>query len=220
MPELQHFEIPVKARFAQLGVPGPHIRQLWIVCHGYGQLAEYFIRPFQSLEDGETLVIAPEGLHRFYLEGVKGRVGASWMTKEDRLTDIDNYVDYLNRLYAQMVSELDTENLTVNVLGFSQGGATVCRWLANRQVPVNNLVLWATTFPPDFNFEADRMHFNSMNTQVVVGDSDEYLNTEYLSNQRSFLDENGIQYHFTGFRGTHRVDAQVLKQLAQGLKGN
>ena len=217
MTELRHFSTSTEARFARLGTPGPHVRTLWMVCHGYGQLAEYFIRPFETLVDETTLVVAPEALHRFYLAGVKGRVGASWMTKEDRETDIRNYVRYLDGLYRSVIETLDESRLTVNVLGFSQGGATVCRWLANRQVPVSNLVLWASTFPPDFNFEADRAHLNQMNIQVVVGDADEYLNTSYLDNQRAFLDQNGIQYTFTPFQGTHRIDAKVLLRLAKRL---
>ena len=36
--------------------------------------------------------MAPEGLSRFYLEGFSGKVGATWMTREDRLNDIDNYL--------------------------------------------------------------------------------------------------------------------------------
>ena len=38
--------------------------------HGYGQLAEYFIRKFNVLEEQNICVIAPEGFSRFYLENV------------------------------------------------------------------------------------------------------------------------------------------------------
>ena len=48
-----------------------------------------------SAEELGYTIIAPQGLHKFYLEGTSGRVGASWMTKENREDDIKNYLVYL-----------------------------------------------------------------------------------------------------------------------------
>ena len=42
--------------------------------HGYGQLSKYFIRKFESISD-DYLIVAPEGMHRFYKNGNSGRVG-------------------------------------------------------------------------------------------------------------------------------------------------
>ena len=66
---------------------GTNAKKVLYVLHGYGQLAEFFVRKFRELGD-EYLIVAPEGMHRFYLQGSSGRVGASWMTKEDREQDI------------------------------------------------------------------------------------------------------------------------------------
>ena len=73
------------------------------VLHGYGQLSRFFIRKFSALQERYTIV-APEGMHRFYLEGSSGRVGASWMTKEDRLTDINDIMSFLNEV-DQVISQ-------------------------------------------------------------------------------------------------------------------
>ena len=67
--------------------------------HGYGQLVQFFIRKFQVLDAEQYFVVAPEGLHRFYLKGSSGRVGASWMTKEERQSDIEDYINYLDDLF-------------------------------------------------------------------------------------------------------------------------
>mgnify|MGYP005635791035 FL=1 len=55
------------------------IKSVLLVVHGYRQLAESFIKKFEPLLNEGVMVIAPEGLHRFYIEGYTGDVGASWM---------------------------------------------------------------------------------------------------------------------------------------------
>ena len=85
-----HLAVAKTARYYSLGEPGPATRQLWFVCHGYGQLAGRFLRHFEPLDDGSRVIVAPEGLSRFYLSEspAERRVGASWMTREDRLVEI------------------------------------------------------------------------------------------------------------------------------------
>jgi hypothetical protein len=58
-------------------------KYLLIALHGYGQLSSYFGKKFEDLPN-EFFIVIPEGMHRFYLDGTSGRVGASWMTKEAR----------------------------------------------------------------------------------------------------------------------------------------
>jgi hypothetical protein len=64
-----HISIARTARYYQLGTISTDTRRIWFVCHGYGQLAAYFIRHFAHLTaaDPYLVVIAPEGLSRFYL---------------------------------------------------------------------------------------------------------------------------------------------------------
>ena len=75
--------------------------KLLYVLHGYGQLASYFIKSFDKISDS-YFVVAPEGMHRFYLKGTSGRVGASWMTKEAREIDIDENTKNLALLNQQI----------------------------------------------------------------------------------------------------------------------
>jgi hypothetical protein len=57
-----------RARYYKLGEINAATRQIWFVLHGYGQLAQFFIKKFNTLTDHNVCVIAPEGLSRFYLE--------------------------------------------------------------------------------------------------------------------------------------------------------
>ena len=148
----QHsFKVPKTARFYSTGSITSATKNVWLVLHGYGQLVPFFIRHFKSIASDETVIVAPEGLSRFYLEGTGGRVGATWMTKEDRLDDIDDYEQYLDlvcRELEQLYSiSLSDKNLTL--LGFSQGGATATRWLNHTSVAVDQFVMWCSVFPPD-----------------------------------------------------------------------
>ncbi len=100
----QHIQVQRTARYFQIGEASPKIQRIWYVLHGYGQLASFFAKHFEKIADEKTLVIAPEALSRFYSDGTGGRVGATWMTKEDRLNQIDDYIFYLDALH-QRISE-------------------------------------------------------------------------------------------------------------------
>ena len=81
--------------------PSPSPELVIYVMHGYGQLAKFFIRKFQDLPNN-IMIIAPEGMHRFYLKESSGRVGASWMTKEARESDIKDNISWLDELDKQI----------------------------------------------------------------------------------------------------------------------
>ena len=62
--------VPRTARYYTLGPTHGFPRELWFVCHGFGQLAGRFIRQFASLDDGTRLIVAPEALSRYYLDSI------------------------------------------------------------------------------------------------------------------------------------------------------
>lgn len=199
------------------GNPTEKTKHVWIVLHGYGQLANYFLRWFESLDPETHFVVAPEGLHRFYLDGFSGRVGASWMTKEDRLTDIEDYCNYLDDVYKHVLQGFDSDKVVVNVLGFSQGAATVSRWICKGNAKPDNFILWAGVFPPDVQFEVNKPIFDGMKLFVVVGDDDEFITSERVEKERSLLDEQNVDYTFLEFEGKHKVDSAALAKLAANL---
>lgn len=88
-----------EARYFQLGELSNNTKHLIFLLHGHGQQAKYFLDKFSSLASATTSLVAPEGLSRYYLKGFSGRVGATWMTTEDRHTDIKNYIEYLDAIY-------------------------------------------------------------------------------------------------------------------------
>ncbi len=201
-----HFSTLRNARFFTLGSP-ERSTDLWIVCHGYGQLASRFLERFRPIEAEQRCILAPEGLSRFYLteSPTERRVGASWMTREDRLQEIDDYVRYLDAVYAKIV----TRGARVTALGFSQGTATVCRWTALGAARVDRLIVWGGEVPPDLDLKRLRVP----QLTLVHGTRDEFFTPKIIAATESRLREHKIPYELIPFEGGHEIDAATLRRL-------
>ena len=204
-----------KARYFQLGKATRKTSNVWVVLHGYGMLSEFFIKKFKNLESNNTLIIAPEGLNMFYLDGKYQRVGASWITKEEREKDIEENIDYLNSLLEVIYNEVGHRNITFNVLGFSQGGATACRWIFKSDMIVKNLILWAGDIPKDTLTKENKIKWESINTHLVMGKKDNLINESIRAKFISLVSEYGLKYKLTVYDGDHRVYPDVLTKLAK-----
>src|SRR3989454_4582762 len=146
-----HVGVSRTARYFTLGNSSSGVGEVWFACHGYGQLAARFLEKLRVLDGGRRYLVAPEGLSRFYLSesATERRVGASWMTREDRLAEIEDYVRFLDAVSAEVLGLIDRSQITVHALGYSQGAATVSRWAAVGKARVDHLVLWGGELPPD-----------------------------------------------------------------------
>lgn len=211
----QHdFIINFKARYYTLGKITETTKQIWFVLHGYGQLAGYFIRKFTRLQEQNVCIIAPEGLSRFYLENLQStgrasdRVGATWMTKENRQVDIENYLHYLNTLFENQVGSAN--KIPVTVFGFSQGAATASRWVTARSVNFNRLILWSGLFPPDMDFESGKEILQYKETFFVYGKSDPYINDNRIEEMNMISAKLGITPQIISFKGKHEIDEETL----------
>ncbi|MBL0740865.1 alpha/beta hydrolase [Chryseolinea lacunae] len=212
-----HVAISYRARYFTLGTLNSQTRQIWFVLHGYGQLAEYFLKNFSALEQQNIFVVAPEGLSRFYTDSLQptgrasDRVGATWMTKEDRLTDIQNYLSYLNTVYATVVTN---PNLPVTVLGFSQGAATASRWVVDGKIKFDRFILWAGVLPPDMNVEVGVHFFEGKEVYFVHGTADPFLNDSRFEEMKVLTARLGITPKVITFEGKHQLHTETLLTFA------
>ena len=216
-PRSAHVEVPRTARYWTVGAPDA--REVWVVIHGYGQLAEYFVRPFAARAGEARLIVAPEALSRFYLGSGEGgahgaRVGATWMTREDRLSEIADYVRWLDRALDAATGGCDPSRARLHVLGFSQGAVTATRWLHDRHArglpPAARLVLWGGAVPHDLDLAADGEVLRRTRLTLVVGDDDPFANPAMVAEQTARLDGADIPYAVVRYPGGHRIDADVL----------
>ena len=193
--------------------PKEEPQEVWFVLHGYGQLAQYFIRHFDAIQNGRRLIVAPEALSRYYLPGHE-RVGASWMTREDRLAEIDDYLAYLDTLHDQIFERVDRGRVTVHVLGFSQGGASAARWVTMGRVDADRLILWASGLPHDLDLPAHVETIRRSALTLVVGTKDDHVTPTLVAEQEALLAEHDIPYRLHTFAGAHKIDADALTRLA------
>lgn len=208
-----HLSVQRTVRYYTLD-PAEEVREVWFVLHGYGQLAGLFIRDFEAIRDGHRRIIAPEALSRFYLPGHR-RVGASWMTREDRLTEIDDYLAYLDALYDHVFESTERSRVTVHVLGFSQGAATASRWAALGRLDADRLILWAGDLAHDLDLTVHAETLRRLNLTLVVGTDDEFVTPERLAGFEALLIEHSIPYRLRPFKGNHRLDAETLCMLTE-----
>ena len=207
--------VPRSARYFTIGADPRTAREIWFVLHGYGQLAGRFLRHFVSLGDGQRAVVAPEGLSRFYLESdARDKVGASWMTREDRLTEIDDYVHYLDVVFAEVTRERRPAG-GIHVLGFSQGTATASRWLVHGSASAERLILWGGEIPPDLDLARARERWGRTTLLFVAGSGDQFITPKVLARDEQRLKDHGIAYRVERFEGGHEVVPEVLQRIVQ-----
>lgn len=219
MPREHHLTVERTARYYTLGDPRDAPRELWIACHGYGQLAGRFLRALEPLDDGTRLIVAPEALSRFYIESAgvphaQSPVGASWMTREDRLAEIDDYVVYLDALHEQVRREMRPEPLRTVAFGFSQGAATASRWAARGAARVDRLILWGSFLPHDLDLPACAEVLRTIDIVAVVGDADAHLPPDALAEQLGRLSAAGIPCRVIHYPGGHRIEPEPLLRAA------
>ncbi len=214
---IEEFKIQVQktARYFTVGDP-LEATHLIFALHGYAQLAYYFIRPFETLNPKSYFIVCSEGLHRFYRQGNNGNVGATWMTKEDRESDIHDYVIYLDQVYAAIIQKYQFEKTTL--VGFSQGGATAARWIGLGNAAFDNFILWASVFPPNLPFETLQYPSNKKKRKqnfLVLGDQDEYSTIEDAKNHLDFLATQNMSFEFVTFKGKHVLNIPLLLKLIE-----
>jgi predicted esterase len=216
MIRTENISIRKTAKVALIGASDDNIEEVWLVVHGYGQLSNFFIQSFSTLASDKILIVAPEGLHRFYLEGMSGRVGASWMTKEERLVDVEDYLAYLDDVYKRYISVYG-DSVKVRILGFSQGTSTICRWFMHTKNRVDTIILWSGMMPPDFIITPS--HYQKWpNVYLIFDPEDPHFQQEHFQLQINWLTKNNLAYTTLQSSDGHRVSEQGLELLLNELK--
>ncbi|MCX7728169.1 MAG: hypothetical protein N2203_01745 [Bacteroidia bacterium] len=185
--------------------------KIFLILHGYGQHAQEFLNHFSVFDQSEYFFVLPEALNRFYLKSGKGDTGASWMTKYYREYDIQDNIAYLNQVYDKYVLPIMNSKKQLYVLGFSQGAATLVRWLAANNIDTNKVILWGAVFPPDMCEDIYLKKLKQLKWLYFVGTEDEYISNEDKQQQKDFFHKNQFDLQWIEYNGQHQIDANILK---------
>jgi predicted esterase len=215
--EAHQLSVSRTARWLSLGVLGPATADVWIVLHGYGQLAATFAATATWPMNPHRAFVFPEAMQRFYHASRPNRhaeaaVGASWMTREAREDDIADNHAYLDVLWTAVRTH--APNAALTAFGFSQGGHTAARWAALRAVAGETLrlVLWGSVLPAELALDASAP-LRRVDTTLVYGTTDAWISAERLEGERARLAAAGFPASVRTFDGGHRLDDGILSEL-------
>jgi predicted esterase len=159
MLPLHDFSTVRTARYALLGEPGPGIRSVWFCLHEAGQSVAELAGQLAPLDTPDRLLVLPEGLSRFAapraVPAGPSQMVATWLApgSGDLLPDLADLTAYLDSLAQHILAQCPPD-VSVTVLGCGQGAAAACRWLSGNRLNYERLVLYAASFPPDFDRRA------------------------------------------------------------------
>ncbi|MEO7359965.1 MAG: phospholipase [Gemmatimonadaceae bacterium] len=224
-PAEHHLTTARTARYYTLGSSLANTKRVWFALHGYAQLAARFLRHFKDIVPADTLIVAPEALSRFYLELPRAdrkhmeRVGAAWMTREDREADMADTRAWLDSVYRVIMDDIARATghvPEVTILAFSQSVAISMRWIAGGVVNPARVIMWAGSLANDVDADEFRAGLGDAEVILVAGELDHFLTEKARAtilgqwhalgvNPREIIYEDGV----------HELEPSVLATLLQ-----
>ncbi len=188
-------------------------KNVWMVFHGMGYLSKYFINYFSELNAEENFIIAPQAPSKYYQGKNFKNVGASWLTRENTITETQNILNYVDTIFEKELSGIKSKLI---VLGYSQGVSIATRWIASRKIQCDILVLHSGGIPKEL--QPQDFEFLQPTAQVIYlyGNKDQYITEarkteEQLKGSKLFKDRLNIEV----FEGVHEVNRKFLLKLSK-----
>ena len=197
--------------YATLNALTEKTKNVWFVCHGIGYLSRYFLRYFENLNTDENYIIAPQAQSKYYLGSSYRHVGASWLTKENTMKEMENVMCYFD---AVLEAEKIPSSVNFIAFGYSQGVSVIARYVSKRKLQCNQLVLLSGGIPKELNTDDFKFLEGETKVSLIYGNQDEYLNKEVLIDERKrFYELFGDAATITIFEGRHEVKKEVINKL-------
>ena len=188
----------------------PKTKNVWVVFHGIGYLSRYFLKYFKDLDTVENYIIAPQAPSRYYLNGKYEHVGASWATREQTATEMENVMKYLDEVWKNENLEA-APNLVL--FGYSQGVSVVTRWVAQRKIRCSKLILNSGRIPKELQ-PSDFTFLEDTKVAFVYGKEDPFVNEEFLQSEEKRIRElYPRNLELIAFDGGHEVNKEVISKF-------
>ncbi|MCB0468651.1 MAG: esterase [Aequorivita sp.] len=188
-------------------------KNIWVVFHGMGYLSKYFIKYFSELDADENYIIAPQAPSKYYQDKDFRHVGASWLTRENTVTETQNILNYVDAVYKK---ELVKNYPNLIVLGYSQGVSIATRWVASRKIQCDKLILHSGGIPNELKTQDFEFLKPSAQVIYIYGNKDQYITEareteEKLKGSRLFQ----IRLKIEVFEGIHEVNREFLLKISK-----
>jgi len=207
------FQVSKSTQVYTKGTLSKSTKQIWLLLHGYGQLAEEFLEKFNTLNDEETFLIAPEALSKFYIKGGKDKIGASWMTRHHRSEEIEDYVHYLDQVITHYIPK--GSPIELHILGFSQGASTASHWLEKSSIKQpKSVTFWAGNLSPGFQKSLHEGRYSDINFHFVNGRQDRFIPNDVIDTANQ-LAKGKPNISLNTFDGGHEINEALLMQLKE-----
>ena len=163
---------------------------------------------FDWIDPETEFVICPEGLNAFYWHKNNEPV-ACWMTKRHRYDEIIAFTLFLDKLYAKYCHHIHQDTQII-LFGFSQGCATLWRWIHASQPRVDALINWAGWIPEDIGYKHLRSYIGRIKLYLHYGTLDEFITEESFKKIQDVIDINQLDIHISTWAGKHHIPKEEL----------
>ncbi|PTM02289.1 MAG: esterase, partial [Bacteroidetes bacterium] len=148
---------------------------------------------------------------KYYIPPAYKHVGASWLTKENTLSETENVMRYFDAV-------LEAEDIPIDknliILGYSQGVSVAMRYIAKRQLHCEQLVLMSGGIPKELVADEFKFLEGKAKITMIYGTQDEYLNEERMQNETNRVKELfGNDIAIIPFDGKHIVNVELINDL-------
>ena len=178
-------------------------------CHGMGYLSRYFLKYFKGLNSDDNYIIIPQAQSKYYIAPKMKHVGASWLTKENTLKEMENIISYFD----SVLSNEKIENLNFIFLGYSQGVSVAMRYLAKRKIIVSKLILMSGGIPKELTPKDFKYLKNKAVIYFVYGDKDEYISEDFLNFEKKRLEDLFSNIKYIEFDGNHEIKTEIIESI-------
>ena len=178
-------------------------------CHGMGYLSRYFLKYFKGLNSDDNYVIIPQAQSKYYVAPKMKYVGASWLTKENTVKEIENVINYFDNV----LNNEKVKNLNFIFLGYSQGVSVAMRYLAKRKIIVSKLILMSGGIPKELTAKDFKFLKNKSTIYYVFGNKDEYINGDFLNSEKNKIKNIFSDVNYIEFDGKHEFKKEIIESI-------
>ena len=197
------------------GAPVASSRGLVMGFHGYAERAEdQWTRLVSIPAADEWTLLSVQGLHSFY-RGRSEEVVASWMTRQDRDTQIADNISYIDAVIADVLPTASRRAGSIVMIGFSQGVAMAFRAAVRGRHGAAGVVAVGGDVPPELFANTD-VRFPPL--LIARGTRDEWYTAEKLDADVRALEDRGVPHQTLVYDAGHEWTDEAARSIGAFLR--